>query len=399
MLNNLDNIPWGELEHAYGDASDVPSLIRSLLDQNPKIRSNTMRTLYSNVFHQGSRYPATPYVIPFLIELCESPDVFDRGELLSFWGSLITGYFSVQERPSWSDGTMVFGFGDPEELDLNEPYSKALYEIYQESLKGAELLFHLLQEDDIGIRVGAAWVLACLPTIADRSIPILRSQLLREESGWVRAAIAFTLGELGDCASLGQLLVADNHDAVQCMAACQLARIAPKENLVDPLLRFIEQPIDGYGSIPGAGGDSAGDAAFSIMYLPKETRIQALPEIFERLEQARSFATMPFVNALLSASFDPSSNEVTEFTSLQRQVLLALLNCQELWTIANLSSTFTYYGLPFSREKCAKMLGVKVANDDALSKLSVAVTFADIRMIKSGFPLIDNSAAAIRRDA
>ena len=111
-------VPWGKLQHAYGAAKDVPGLLRKLLVADPKVRSATMDALYGNVFHQGTRFPAAPYVVPFLIELCASPAVPDRGQLLRYWGSLITGYFSVQERPTWGDGKRIYMDG---EIDETEP--------------------------------------------------------------------------------------------------------------------------------------------------------------------------------------------------------------------------------------------------------------------------------------
>jgi hypothetical protein len=382
MLDGLDDIPWGELEHAYGVASDVPELISSLTNPDPKVRSKTMWTLYGNVFHQGTRFPATPYVVPFLIDLCARPEISNRLELLSYWGSLITGYFSVRERPSWSDGEFVYGFGERQKLDMTEPYSVALFDIYKNSLEGKELLYSLINEDEPGVRAGAAWVLACLPTIADRSKDVLRTRLRQEESGSVRAAIAFAIGELGDSETLVDLLANDHFEAVQCMAACELARIAPAPSLIGPLLRFIENRIEGYENVPGAGGDSSGDAAFAVTYLPKETRIKVVPEICARLETARSFAVMPFADALLSAAFEPTNSRLDQFTDLQRQVLLSMIQCQELWTIGNLHFEFKTYGIPFDRKECADLVGVKVVNDEALSNLSIGITFAGMGFLE-----------------
>src|SRR5262249_42376794 len=140
VLQGLGAVPWADLEHAYGPATDVPALLRKLLDADPKVRSEVLWTLYGNVFHQGTRYPATPYVIPFLIEMCVSPDVPNRGDLLRFWGSLITGYFSVQARPCWGDGERVHDCGEtliPEPGDsFWGDYPATLHQVYRESLKG-----------------------------------------------------------------------------------------------------------------------------------------------------------------------------------------------------------------------------------------------------------------------
>jgi hypothetical protein len=195
VLEGLEAVPWAELEHAYGFAGDVPGLLRGLLDPDPKVRSRVLHGLYGNVFHQGTRYPVTPYVIPFLIEMCASPSVPGRGELLQYWGSLITGYFSVRERPTWGDGEQIYLWGEVTQAEEHDPYSEALHKIYRESLKRYEMLGRLLGSEDAGVRAGAAWVLACLPTRAESSIPLLASQLRVEPSGWVRAAIAFALGK------------------------------------------------------------------------------------------------------------------------------------------------------------------------------------------------------------
>jgi len=334
MLEGLETVPWADLQHAYGPATDVPDLLRELLDPDPGVRSNTLRTLYSNVFHQGTRFPAAPYVVPFLIEMCASLSVPDRGDLLRYWGSLITGYFNVRERPCWGDGERVYMCGQIQEAiaddDDWEWYSAALHAIYRESLKGHALLCDLLADQDSAVRAGAAWVLACLPTNAEASVPRLEAQLSDESSEWVRAAIAFALGELGATAPLRRILAADSSAVPRCMAACQLARIDPTDDLIEPLLYFVSQPIEWYDQVPGAGGKSTGDAAFSISLLPPEVQRQAVPAICDRLDQARSFDTMPLVQALFSAAFPRRNEPVSELTDLQRQVLTRMVNTEEL---------------------------------------------------------------------
>ncbi len=85
------------------------------------------------------------------------------------------------------------------------------------------------------------------------------------------------------------MIAEDDFPAARCMAACQLARIDPVEGLIETLLPFISGPIEGYENIPGAGGKSTGDAAFSISHLPPDIRRRAVPAICDRLDQARCF--------------------------------------------------------------------------------------------------------------
>jgi len=387
LLQGLDAVPWADLQHAYGSAGDVPALLRSLLDPDPKVRSEVLSSLYCNVFHQGTRFPASSYVVPFLIEMCASPQVPNRYDLLHFWGSLITGYFSVQERPCWGDGERIHQYG---EVLTPEPddswwgdYPATLHQVYRESLKGYEVACHLLADDDLGVRAGAARVLACLPTKAGTSVPKLEAQLRVEPSGWVRAAIAFALGELGAAIPLHRML-AEEFPAARCMAACQLARIEPAETLIEPLLQFVAEPIEGYHNIPGAGGKSTGDAAFSISRLPPEVQRRAIPSICDRLDQARSFDTMPLVSSLLSAAFERREAPLTELTPLQSEVLSRMVNTEELWSIGNLMWMFKANGLPHDREKCAQLLAVKVADDEALKSLRWGIAYAEIGFLEKG---------------
>lgn len=376
MLERLDSVPWGELEHAYGSAEDIPGLLRKLLNPDPAVRSETIWTLYGNVFHQGTRYPATPYVIPFLIELCESSETPGRGDLLDYWKSLITGYFTVQERPIWGDGEKIYWGDEIQQVDGDDPYSEALHQIYRESLKGHDLLIELLDESDPSIRAGSAAVLACLSTVADKSAPRLVATLSKEPVGWVRAAIAFALGELGIAEALRRILAEDASPEARCMAACELARISPDPLLLEPLLQFAAEPIEGYAAIPGAGGKSTGDAADAISRLPADVKWQAAPIICNRLMKTRSFDTMPLVRSLLSTAFEPSDEPVKEVNDAQKRILVCLVNCQELWSIGNLSDDFRSRGLPHNRQKCADLVGVKFVEDKALASLSIGALFS-----------------------
>ena len=82
MLENIDNIPWFRLTHAYGAASDVPGQIRGLGSDDKRTREKALLGLYTNIFHQGARYRAAPFAVPFLYELLTSPDTPDRHEIV-----------------------------------------------------------------------------------------------------------------------------------------------------------------------------------------------------------------------------------------------------------------------------------------------------------------------------
>jgi hypothetical protein len=79
MLENLDRVDWGNLEHAYGRATDAPRWLAALASEDEDEREEAVGGfLNSSVFHQYTLYSATPHVIPFVIELLQYPDVCRR---------------------------------------------------------------------------------------------------------------------------------------------------------------------------------------------------------------------------------------------------------------------------------------------------------------------------------
>ncbi len=67
MLEGLDDVPWDQLQHAYGAASDVPGILRDIARGD----AEAVDALYGNVWHQGTVYEATAPTVPFLVQLLE----------------------------------------------------------------------------------------------------------------------------------------------------------------------------------------------------------------------------------------------------------------------------------------------------------------------------------------
>ncbi|OGB15808.1 MAG: hypothetical protein A2W72_04505 [Burkholderiales bacterium RIFCSPLOWO2_12_67_14] len=65
---NLESSRWSELEHAYGQASDIPPLLRQLHGLPPSAgESEPWFTLWSALAHQGDVYPASFAAVPHVI--------------------------------------------------------------------------------------------------------------------------------------------------------------------------------------------------------------------------------------------------------------------------------------------------------------------------------------------
>ncbi len=65
---SLDNPRWGELQHAYGAASDTPALLRQLQSlPDAAGESEPWFTLWSSLAHQGHVYSASFAAVPHVI--------------------------------------------------------------------------------------------------------------------------------------------------------------------------------------------------------------------------------------------------------------------------------------------------------------------------------------------
>lgn len=72
----LDDPHWGNLQHAYGAASDIPALLRALaLSAGPKsgYKDEPWFSLWSSLCHQGDVYSASYAAVPHIVKIaCET---------------------------------------------------------------------------------------------------------------------------------------------------------------------------------------------------------------------------------------------------------------------------------------------------------------------------------------
>ena len=107
MLDGLDDINWGALQHAYGPADDVPEHLRALTD--PARFDDALESLYGTVCHQGSRYSATPHVVPFAVALIAGG--VQPARLLRWLTHLVAGHRNPINPGLWCDGEHLHQWG------------------------------------------------------------------------------------------------------------------------------------------------------------------------------------------------------------------------------------------------------------------------------------------------
>jgi antitoxin component YwqK of YwqJK toxin-antitoxin module len=74
-LDGVDDIAWDEVGGCYGTADEFPLLLRAVAVPDPFVRVFGLREIWRQIEHQGSVYPATAAVVPFLIRLLGNENV------------------------------------------------------------------------------------------------------------------------------------------------------------------------------------------------------------------------------------------------------------------------------------------------------------------------------------
>jgi hypothetical protein len=81
---SLDDPRWRSLSHAYGEASDIPGLLRQLetAAAPEQYRSEPWFSLWSALCHQSDVYLASYAAVPHFVRLCQGASQGGRIELL-----------------------------------------------------------------------------------------------------------------------------------------------------------------------------------------------------------------------------------------------------------------------------------------------------------------------------
>ncbi|MDQ7906330.1 HEAT repeat domain-containing protein [Phytohabitans sp. ZYX-F-186] len=225
MLERLDDVDWARITHAYGPATDVPDQITDLRSADPDRREKARWQLYGNIFHQGTRYEATAYAVPFLLEILADPDGADKGELVRLLAAIAVGYDEfwlpdglpiAEHRRTAEGGAAVLAAaphpGDPgwDEEEGDAEYIEALTAREQEAMlahvavaaheavrQGVPLFRALLGHGDPDVRALAAYTLGWFPEDAEGSLPPLAALASSEVDEALAATARVSMGLLG----------------------------------------------------------------------------------------------------------------------------------------------------------------------------------------------------------
>jgi hypothetical protein len=188
LLRGIDSIQWSKLNHAYGEASDVPALFRAILSDNSDHRDFAYHLLYGNIWHQGTVYEATSYAVPFLIHLLEFEEVPNKSSIVGLLDCITRGYpYLSGDEGDWAREWML-----EQGKDFNLEVRKASLDTQKarEAVKmGMEKYFGLLRHPEADVRDETVSLLCSFPESYEVIYPALYDQILNETDASIRASI------------------------------------------------------------------------------------------------------------------------------------------------------------------------------------------------------------------
>jgi hypothetical protein len=383
MLENLDKVSWSKLRHAYGAAADVPSQIRSLASANEGERGQALWELYGNIFHQGTRYQATPYAVPFLYELIAAPETPDRHDIVYLLVNLALGYeeyylpqgldaerfrCALEEsdaQMSQSDRAECgkYGFGSRVDLDC-----------YDAVQNGVPALIELLAESDAQLRRAATYALAWFPDIARQSIPAIRQSLANDadEVEIANALLAYGLLARSSQSAVNESELREflSHSSLIIRVAAAIA--VASDPLTDNIIEILVAAISATEELQNIGatirfndGNLAGYASRVLASGGAEARDKIIPAICEALKSVRPFQSLDLTESLLCLIAGDKTTLIKDMPA----GTLDPLELSALWAIAkhggwkmdqavfvNYCQLVRAYGIPDSQESLIEYL-------------------------------------------
>ncbi|WP_412537789.1 HEAT repeat domain-containing protein [Longispora sp. K20-0274] len=403
MLDGLDDVQWARLGHAYGPADDVPDLIRALCSPEEKERAAALHQLYGNIFHQGTRYEATAYAVPFLLEVLAAPATRDRAALLGLLAAITVGYDEnwlpdaipiAEFRAEAVGGAAVLAAGPhPGDPDYDEDEGDYAYlesltaeqdgqlgayvalAAYDAVRAGVPLFRELLGAADPGVRTMAAYTLAWFAEDAAGSVPALEGLLATEEDEGVAATALVAIGLLcepapavsGVWGSGVEAFLTDDRPAVRWAAAVAGARVlghGAGSDVVDELLSWTRGGRGSREEIPFLDGDLAGYAGQALAQVGPRHTGAAYDALLARLPDVSGSETLPVLTEALRMAFPegwPDGAPASGLDDRQRRLARVLAENAGPWrlgelTFANVSNLVRSFGLPGDREAMAAFL-------------------------------------------
>ncbi|MGW4381197.1 HEAT repeat domain-containing protein [Kitasatospora sp. NPDC004531] len=421
LLAGLDDIDWAALGHAYGSAEDVPALLRAACGADEKARDSAFRRLFGNIFHQGTRYSASPFAVPFLVRIAVAGPPDARIDALWLLTRLAVDWHDEYRLPLGID-TVAWRAAAPSHEETLRSFDEAIaaetdegrlrhlhlgrehcaaghpidrregalrsYDAVSSQLSS---LIKLFGDRDPAIRTRTAYLFGWFPEEADVLLPPLLACLDAEADPVTATTLLVAIGLLADHDPADRLRrhLAADHPLLRWAAATALGRLLilrrgdapdlpPTERVVAELAAFGARPAP-EPSTEHNNGDLHSYALRTLLGLLEsaDDPDRVLGGITRALPHLRDSDIVPrplpsAAAKILAAAFEPADAIVpfTDHTPARQELLRTLAELltaedfQEFPFGSDLHQSFTSHGLPGTRAALRAYAGLPTEGED-----------------------------------
>jgi hypothetical protein len=303
-FEGIEKINWADLNDAYGPATKIPMALRKLISNDASTRSEGWNVMHSNVLHQGTLYPATPYVTPFLMEILDSPHALEKDRILKFIVHMMCCYFNEYLYSSAGYDIDV----DYPAVDDPEDYGRLIRQVHEHLKKDINILFKLLLHQNSAVSTEAAMVLALLHKSADLgAVPKLKEAIEKQDDWSAKGRLLWALSFLYPKVAPRDECVAYfmNHwkefeakGSLHAYVAAALARFFMEGEAAPKFL--VEVLVDIF-VFAGDGEETADVAIRTLKAIKSELALPGLLQKFKELQSFQRASTL--VATLLDIAF------------------------------------------------------------------------------------------------
>jgi hypothetical protein len=384
VLNELDQVDWARLTHAYGAADDVPDQIRDLVSPDAERRQKALWELHGNIYHQGTIYEATAYAIPFLLEVLTAPECDEQPQLLSLLTSIVVGFDEMwlpgglpvaDHRAAAAGGEAVLAAAprpgdddfDEDEADYeyveglsDEDRSRMFAHVWvrtYDAVRAGVPLFRELLNSEPPVRCMAAYALAWFPEDAPESLRALANVTEGDEEGVVAATASVAMGLLGGRPTV---TLDDPRPIARWGAAIALATVDgpdAADDVVDELVSAAAGALPDSDRVPFLEGNLAAYAGGVLRLTGDRHVARTFDALLERVPSVSGSSAFHVVKEALRLAFPagalPPGTGYASLDDRQRRLVDALTGSPDAWLIdgrnfGNFSMLVAEYGLPDS---------------------------------------------------
>jgi hypothetical protein len=199
----LYSINWNELRHSNGSAGDLPELILSLVDGSGEEREYALQSLHETICDNGAAFEASAYVVPFLFEFLQDPELLYTEGIAYILGRKDTE-LSIKEGIAYLLGRL----GQVQEIhDSNRetPYPKLMinsqeaewvYKTRQAISQQVERLGEYLDSEFAELRMCIAATFGLYPEKRALLLPYLQNALQKESNSDMSEVILHSIESL-----------------------------------------------------------------------------------------------------------------------------------------------------------------------------------------------------------